>query len=356
MGLQNRMGSRTGTRRAVLRSTAACGAVLVWSTLFAAEPDHWAFDPVVDPPVPAVESAGAAHSPIDAFVLRRLQQRNLSPARPADKYELIRRATLDLIGLPPTPADVEAFVNDHAPNAFARLIDRLLASPHYGERWGRYWLDLARYSDTNGADENMAYGHAWRYRDYVIRALNEDKPYDRFVLEQLAGDLLDDVETEQQARDNLIATGFLVLGPKMLAEQDTEKLVMDVVDEQIDIAGNTFLGLTLGCARCHDHKFDPIAAREYYALAGVFKSTQTMANLEHVSMWQERKLPSAEIEAALARFDGRAGGPMRGVRTTGSVVFGWLLPDEDDRFRMARRPVSPIGPFERQVIQRQIRR
>ena len=244
-----------------------------------------------------------AQSPIDAFVLRRLHDAGLPPASQASKHELIRRATFDLTGLPPTPEEIDSFLADGAPDAFEKVVDRLLASPHYGERWGRYWLDLARYADTNGADENKAYGNAWRYRDYVIRALNADKPYDRFVLEQLAGDLLPvDPEDDDQQRDHLTATGFLVLGPKMLAEQDKEKLVMDIVDEQIDVLGQTFLGLTLGCGRCHDHKFDPFSTEDYYAMAGIFKSTSTMADLEHVSKWQEQELQDAEVEAALQRF------------------------------------------------------
>jgi len=259
---------------------------------------HWAFQPVRSADA---SDAAPPWERIDRFIATKLESRGLRPLPPADRRTLIRRASFDLTGLPPESAAVEAFVADDAPDAFARVLDRLLASPNYGERWGRYWLDLARYADTNGADENYTYPNAWRYRDYVVRSFNADKPYDRFVIEQVAGDLLvedESPEGELRRQDNLIATGFLLLGPKMLAEQDKPKLVMDVVDEQIDVTGQTFLGLTLGCARCHDHKFDPISQADYYALGGIFKSTKSMAHLKHVSEWNERRLektpPGAE--------------------------------------------------------------
>jgi hypothetical protein len=240
---------------------------------------------------------------VDAFIETQLKKQNLKPNPKADRFTLIRRASFDLTGLPPTRNEVLSFVNDPSPDAYDRLIDRLLASPRYGERWGRYWLDLARYADTNGADENMAYPNAWRYRDYVIRSFNQDKPYDQFIREQLAGDLLAETSDVQQNADQLIATGFLVLGPKMLAEQDKEKLLMDVVDEQIDVVSRTFMGISVACARCHDHKFDPIEQADYYALAGVFRSTSTMANTAHVSRWTERVLPHPENSKRQAEFN-----------------------------------------------------
>jgi mono/diheme cytochrome c family protein/cytochrome c553 len=219
---------------------------------------HWAFQPVVRPDVPK----GSAN-PIDAFVLAKLTAAGLKPAPPADRRTLIRRATFDLTGLPPTPEEVDAFLKDESPNAFEKVIDRLLASPAYGERWGRHWLDVARYADSNGLDENTAHGNAWRYRDYVIQSFNADKPYNRFLLEQIAGDLLP-AETPAARKEQLIATGFLALGPKVLAEPDEKKMELDIVDEQLDTLGRTVMGLTLGCARCHDHKFDPITAADYY--------------------------------------------------------------------------------------------
>ena len=281
-----------------------CAAAASSASAAAPAGGHWAFRPVRSHAPPEVRDGAWATSDVDRFVLATLERERLTPAPEADRRTLIRRATFDLTGLPPTPEEVDAFTKDAAPDAYEKLVDRLLASPRYGERWGRYWLDLARYADTNGSDENYAYPNAWRYRDYVIRAFNADKPYDRFVAEQVAGDLLPPSslggEDERAAQDGLIATGFLVLGPKLLAEQDKAKLVMDVVDEQIDVVGQTFLGLSLGCARCHDHKFDPVSIVDYYALAGVFKSTRTMGDLGFVSLWNERELPSGAHRAAAA--------------------------------------------------------
>ena len=216
-------------------------------------------------------------SPLDRFILARLEAAGLEPAPAANKLTLIRRATFDLTGLPPTVDEVNAFLADDSDNAFARVVDRLLASPRYGERWGRHWLDVARFADSNGLDENLAYANAYRYRDYVIDAFNRDKPFSRFVQEQIAGDLLSP-ESPDRPFEGLVATGFLCLGAKMLAEDDPMKMQMDIIDEQVDTIGRAFLGLTLGCARCHDHKFDPIPTDDYYALAGIFKSTRTMTS------------------------------------------------------------------------------
>ncbi|WP_435006109.1 DUF1553 domain-containing protein [Tundrisphaera lichenicola] len=259
----------------------------------------WAFQAIKDPPPPNVENGGWAKSPIDRFILSGLEANHLEPAPPAEKRDLIRRATFDLTGIPPTPQEIEQFLEDEAPNAFERVIDRLLASPRYGERWGRHWLDLARYADSNGMDENMAYANAYRYRDYVVRSFNSDKPYDRFVEEQIAGDLLTQNEADTSDRDPLIATGFLVIGPKMLAEDDPVKMEMDIIDEQVDTVGRVFLGLTFGCARCHDHKFDPIPTVDYYGLAGIFKSTKSMQNHKVVAMWNERPVGSKAEELAV---------------------------------------------------------
>jgi hypothetical protein len=253
----------------------------------------WAFQPVAESNVPEVKHKDWPRSTIDHFVLARLEAAGLEPAPSANKRMLIRRATFDLTGLPPTADEVNAFLADETSDAFAKVVDRLLASPRYGERWGRHWLDVARYADSNGLDENLAYANAYRYRDYVIAAFNRDKPFDRFVLEQIAGDLLPGAATDEPF-DGLIATGFLCLGAKMLAEDDPVKMQMDIIDEQVDTIGRTFLGLTLGCARCHDHKFDPIPTDDYYALAGIFKSTKTMENFSVVARWQERPVASPE--------------------------------------------------------------
>ena len=256
----------------------------------------WSFMPIARVEPPAVEGVS---SPIDAFVQAKLKEKGLSPAPPADKRTLIRRATFDLLGLPPTPKEVDDFLADTSPEAFDHVIERLLASPHYGERWGRHWLDVARYADSNGMDENLAYGNAWRYRDYVVRAFNQDKPFDQFLIEQVAGDLLPHND------DALAATGFLALGAHVLAEPDMQKLEMDIIDEQIDTVGKAFMGMTLGCARCHDHKFDPIRQEDYYAMAAIFRSTRSLADekLGAIKFWYEHSLATPEQLAEKKKYD-----------------------------------------------------
>jgi hypothetical protein len=257
--------------------------------------EFWSMKPVVRPAVPVVADNEWVKTPVDAFIRAKLDEQGLKPAAAADRRTLIRRATFDLTGLPPTVEEIDAFVADESPDAFERVIERLLASPQYGVRWGRHWLDVARYADSNGLDENLAFGQAWRYRDYVIDSFNSGKPFDRFLIEQIAGDLLPDATAETRT-----ATGFLVLGAKVLAEPDREKLVMDTIDEQIDTVGKAFLGLTLGCARCHDHKFDPVLQSDYYALGAIFKSTKTFGdtNTGAIKHWNEFALANdAEREA-----------------------------------------------------------
>jgi len=254
----------------------------------------WSFQPVSAPSIPPVKNTDWVRTPIDAFVLAKLEENGLKPAPPADKRTLLRRVTFNLTGLPPTPAEVQAFLDDDSPEAFATVVERLLDSPHYGVRWGRHWLDVARYADSNGLDENLAYGNAWRYRDYVIDAFNNDKPFDRFLIEQLAGDLVPGANRETRT-----ATGFLSLGAKVLAEPDKEKLVMDIIDEQLDTTGKVFMGMTLGCVRCHDHKFDPLKQTDYYALAAIFKSTRTLgeSNTGAIKHWHEYSYANeAELE------------------------------------------------------------
>ena len=263
---------------------------------FEAALEHWAFRPMLDPVPPS--GGSDAETAIDRFILRELTDAGLELSAPADRRTLIRRISIVLTGLPPTLADTDAFLADTSEEAFARVVDRLLASPHFGERWGRMWLDLARFADSNGLDENLAHGHAWRYRDYVVEAWNSDKPYDQFLREQLAGDLLPPSGVEQADLAAVVATGFLSLGPKMLAEQDKDKLAIDIVDEQLDVAMQAFQGMTVGCARCHDHKFDPIPTTDYYAIAGIFRSTQTMEHFNHVSSWREADIATAaELES-----------------------------------------------------------
>ena len=262
----------------------------------------WAFAAPRRPPVPRVRNKAWPRNAIDAFLLAAQEATGVRPGAPAGKRALIRRATLDLHGLPPTADEVGDFLEDAVPDAFDRVIDRLLASPRYGERWGRHWLDVARYSDSNGMDDNIAYADAWRYRDYVIAAFNDDKPYDRFVAEQLAGDLLTGWSDPGRA-ESVIATTFLMLGPKMPSADDPIKQQLDVVDEQLDTVGRAFMGLTMGCARCHDHKFDPLSTRDYYALAGIFRSTRSMLGYRVDSKFNLTALAGRQQNELLARYE-----------------------------------------------------
>jgi len=268
---------------------------------------HWAFIPPKRFAAPKV--AGVSTS-IDAFLRAPVIGQGLKPAPRTDKRTLIRRAYFDITGLPPAPKDVEAFVADKSPDAFSKVIDTLLASPAFGERWGRHWLDVARYADSNGLDENLAHGNAFRYRDWVVKAINQDLPYDRFVQYQVAGDLMPAASDADRA-DMLTATGYLSLGPKVLAEQDKPKLVMDIVDEQIEVVSKSVMGVTIACARCHDHKFDPISTKEYYALAGIFKSTKTMENLGFVSAWNERAVETGDAKVSAAKYESDTLAPLR---------------------------------------------
>jgi len=230
--------------------------------------DHWAWQPLKKSAVPEVRDAAWAKTPVDSFILAKLEEKNLKPNPSADKRTLIRRATFDLIGLPPTTDEVDAFLQDESPEAFAKVVDRLLASPHYGERWGRHWLDVARYSDTKGQvrrqREDPNYPYAWTYRDYVIRSFNEDKPYNIFIIEQIAADKL---PATKRNPTNLTALGFLTVGDRFMGMPN------DIINDRIDVVTKGFLGLTVTCARCHDHKFDPIPTADYYSLHGIFAST-----------------------------------------------------------------------------------
>ncbi|MCC7420289.1 MAG: DUF1553 domain-containing protein [Planctomycetaceae bacterium] len=251
----------------------------------------WAFQLPEARRAPAVQNADWPADDLDRHILARLEDRGLQPSPDADRATWLRRVTQDLTGLPPRPVDLEDFLADSRADATARVVDRLLASPEFGVHWGRHWLDVARYADSNGSDFNATFFNAWRYRNYVIDAFNDDKPYVDFVREQIAGDLLPAATDEQRERQ-LVATSFLMVGAKMLSERDKSKLTMDVVDEQIDTVGKAFLGMTLGCARCHDHKFDPIPTEDYYALAGIFRSTVTLEgeSQQYVSTWVETPL------------------------------------------------------------------
>jgi hypothetical protein len=262
---------------------------------------HWSFQPLKRPAVPVVKNKAWVQSPIDAFILAKLEAKGLAPAAPTDRRTLLRRVTYDLIGLPPTPAEIEAFLNDRSPNAYEKVVNRLLASPQYGERWARHWLDLVRFAETDGHEFDFEKPNAWAYRDYVIRALNADVPYDQFVREHLAGDLLPNPRRHptEKFNESLIATGFWFLGegkhsPVDLLEDETER-----VDNQVDVLSKAFVGLSVGCARCHDHKFDPISTKDYYALTGILKSSRfELADLNDPA-------PTRQIVAELQKVEAR---------------------------------------------------
>jgi hypothetical protein len=242
----------------------------------------WSFQPVKVVPPPAVRDQAWPRSDIDRHILAGLEARGLHPAPPADRRTLIRRATFDLTGLPPTPAEIDAFLADESPEAFARVVNRLLASPAYGERWGRHWLDVVRYTDSfdarivSGAGNTMDVPEAYRYRDWVVDAFNRDLPYDQFVINQLAGDLLPPPQPGEVNVPGIVATGMLAIGNWGGGDADKEKLLTDIADDQIDVVCRGFLGLTMACARCHDHKFDPLLTDDYYGLAGIFFSTHIL--------------------------------------------------------------------------------
>jgi hypothetical protein len=262
--------------------------------------NFWSMMPLKPVEVPRAVDAEWCRNPIDAFVLKELDSNGLRPSPESSRREILRRVTLGLIGLVPESQEYKAFEQDTVPEAYERQVDRLLSSEQYGVRFGRHWLDVARYSDSNGLDENIAYGNAWRYRDYVVEAFNSDKPFDRFIEEQIAGDLLPDAD-----RQSKTATGFLVLGAKVLAEPDRDKLTMDTIDEQLDTIGKAFMGMTLGCARCHDHKFDPIKQRDYYALAAILKGTKTFgdSNFGAIKHWNEISYANPQEKEQLKAID-----------------------------------------------------
>jgi cytochrome c553 len=236
---------------------------------------QWAYQAPKAAPLPAVQDAAWPRTDVDRFLLAAQEAKGLHPVADAGRGALLRRVYFDLIGLPPMPQQIEAFMQDKSPDALAKIVDVLLASPQFGERWGRHWLDVARFAESTGKERNFTYPAAWHYRDYVIAAFNADKPYDEFIREQIAGDLLPARDSVERA-EHLTATGFLALGPKSLNEKNREQFRMDMIDEQIDATSRAVLGLTVACARCHDHKFDPVLQKDYYALAGIFRSTETL--------------------------------------------------------------------------------
>lgn len=262
---------------------------------------HWSFRPIVDPVLPQVVDAAWPLDPIDFFILNKLESAEIKPVADADRYTWLRRVSIDLTGLPPTPDQIEAFVKDNSPRACETVVDRLLESRAFGERWARHWLDMTGYADMMGTSNSVFAEHAWRYRDYVIDAFNSDKPFDRFVREQIAGDLMTASSPEVGA-ENLVATGFLMVGDVPIVEPDKPKMVADHVDSQVSKIGTVFLGMTLGCARCHHHKFDPIGLQDYYGIAGMLHSSPSTHKIPF-GVWSklnERVLPETD-EQKVAR-------------------------------------------------------
>lgn len=322
---------------------------------------HWAFQPLRPVPVPAVRNTAWPRTPEDAFILARLEARGLAPAPPAERRTWLRRVTYDLTGLPPTPDELHSFLTDTAPGAYERVVDRLLASPRYGERWARHWLDLVRYAETDGHEFDFEKPGAWRYRDYVIRALNEDVPYHRFVMEHLAGDVLPqprlrpDPESGVVVNESLLGTAHYWLGEGKHSPVDLLVDEAERVENQVDVFGKAFLGLTLQCARCHDHKFDPLTQKDYTALAGYFKSAR------YAVSDAADPAPSRTRAAALETLDTRLQQPLaRGlaeaepVRDFAALLLAAAAPPGDEaarvrweylRERAAKEPADPLHPW-----------
>ena len=300
------LGCLAGESRDVLTSIEATAHATPPVNASSSNSLHWAFHAVQNPRVPALKDARWAQSPIDAFILAKLEEKAMVPASPVDRRTLLRRATYDLLGLPPTPDEVERFLADPSPNAFAAVVDRLLASPAYGERWGRHWLDVVRYADARDLIQlpvESDFREAWRYRDWVIQAHNRDLSYTEFIRSQLAGDLLQPSDPERIDEDALVATGLLAIADFVPGDVDKELMIADYVNDQVDVIGRAFLGLTLGCARCHDHKFDPITIEDYYALAGIFFSTRLIPSpvLGNTPLVRVPLVPRAELDRIQAK-------------------------------------------------------
>ena len=301
--------------------------------------DYWAFQKVIRPEVPE-----AKQHPIDSLVAAKLVEKGLEMAPRADKITLIRRAYFDLIGLPPTPEEVEAFLNDDSPKAFETVIDRLLDSPHYGERWARHWLDLARYAESEGFKSDETRPNAWRYRDYVINAFNEDKPYDRFVREQIAGDEL--WPDDHWAR---VATAFNRNYPDETNAANLWLRRQEILQDITDVVGQTFLGMTYGCAKCHDHKFDPILQADYYRLQAFFANSKANDN---IVMWEEDKV--AEHGKKLAAWEESTQGIRDEMESMVAPKRKAIIEERFYRYHpdiqeQLKRPKEEQTPFERQM-------
>jgi hypothetical protein len=296
---------------------------------------QWAFQPLRRGPVPAVKQTDWPRTPVDSFLLARLEAAGLAPAPPADRRTLLRRVTYDLTGLPPTPAEIDAFLADDSPEAYEKVVDRLLASPHYGERWARHWLDLVRFAETCGHEFDFELPEAYRYRDYVIRAFNNDLPYDRFVTEHIAGDLLPEPRRNpaEGFNESIIGTGFWFLGEAKHSPVDVRADQAERIDNQIDVFAKAFLGLTVACARCHDHKFDAISTRDYYALAGYLQSSR----LQHAAI--DAPAPTREAVRRLRELQGQA----RSLAVAATAATLAEQAGQAAKYLLAARAGAPAG-------------
>jgi hypothetical protein len=320
------------------------------SRLTAEDREFWAFRPIAAVPVPAAvrstgtDQLGWSRNPIDRFIEKTLRDHDLTPAPEADRSTLIRRVTFDLTGLPPTPAELDAFLADDSPDAYENLVDRLLDSPRYGQRMGRHWLDLVRFADSDGYRQDAFRPHAWLYRDYVVRAFNRDKPYDRFLTEQLAGDELDPDDPELR-----VATGYLRLGPYEFNQRDVRKQWADILNDITDVTGEVFLGLGIGCARCHDHKFDPILQRDYYRLQAFFTPLLPRDDLTLARSrgWTEYLAKRAGWDRAVADLLRQIAALEKPYRDKGAALALAKFPD--DIQAILQKPPADRSPLEQQL-------
>ncbi len=336
--------------RSAAHATSIVASNVLRSTLTAADRAFWSLQPLRKPPVPARREPSAAdwddwsRNVIDRFVIKELLDHGLAPAAEADKATLIRRLTFDLTGLPPTPEEVDAFLVDQEPDAYERLIDRLLASPRYGQRWGRHWLDLVRYAESDGYRQDAFRPQAWLYRDYVVRAFNTDKPYDRFLTEQLAGDELDLDDPELR-----VATGYLRMGTYEFNQRDVHRQWADILNDITDVTGEVFLGMSIGCARCHDHKFDPILQKDYYRLQAFFtpllpRDDLTLARQRELAEYESRRAAWEKAAAEVLRQINALEQPYRDKGT--KVAY---IKFTDQLRAILDKPDQDRSPVERQL-------
>ncbi len=331
-------------RRIILSVLAGCAILAAAETFSQRQRDFWSFQKVKPQTPPTVKNRSWARTPIDAFIAEKLEAKGIAPGKAADKVTLLRRATFDLIGLPPTPEEVDAFLADKSPQAFEKVVDRLLASPHYGERWGRHWLDLARFAESEGFKADETRPNAWRYRDYVIRSLNADKPYDRFVQEQIAGD-----EMWPENPDARVATGFHRNYPDESNARVLQQRRQEILDDVTDATGAVFMGLTYGCARCHNHKFDPILHADYYRLQAFFANTSAD---DHIVMLTgdalaEYRKKRAAWEEATAEIRGKMSALTEPVRQAAAQEYFEKYPPEIQA--MIKKPAAERTPYEKMM-------